>query len=60
MKDAFYILPKAITRIRNPPLPTIENIEDSYEEVSDDDLEGQGLTIIIPSNIIDTYSRLEI
>ena len=54
MKDALYDLPKAIDKIRNPSLPTIENIEDS------NDLEGQGIKIIIPSNIIDIYTRLEV
>ena len=53
MKDALYDLPKAIDKIRNPPLPSIENVSDS-------ELEGQGLKIIIPSNIIDIYTRLEI
>ena len=47
MKDALYDLPKAIDKIRNPPLPTIENVESSS------DLEGQGVKIILPSNIID-------
>ena len=50
-KDAFYNLPKAIDKIRNPPLPSIENVESSS------DLEGQGVKIIIPSNIIDIYTR---
>ena len=54
MKDALYNLPNEIDKIRNPPLPTIENAEISS------DLEGQGVKIIIPSNIIDIYSRLEI
>ena len=54
MKDALYDLPKAIAKIRNPPLPRIENVENSS------DLEGQGLKIIIPSNIIDIYTRLEV
>ena len=53
MKDALYDLPKAIAKIRNPPLPTIENVSDS-------DLEGQGVKIIIPSNIVDIYTRLEV
>ena len=53
MKDALYILPKAIDKIRNPLLPTIENVEDSS------DLEGQGVKIIIPSKKIVSYSRLE-
>ena len=52
-KDAMYNLPNVIDKIRNPPLPSIENISDS-------DLEGQGLKIIIPSNILDIYTRLEI
>ena len=52
MKDALYAVPKAIDRIRNPPLPTTENVEDSS------DLEGEGVKIIIPSNIIDIYTRL--
>ena len=54
MKDALYDLPKAIDEIRKPPLPTNENVESSS------DLEGQGVKIIIPSNIIDIYFRLEI
>ena len=53
MQDALRDLPKAIDKIRNPPLPSIENVSDS-------DLEGQGVKIIIPSNIIDIYTRLEI
>ena len=53
MKDALHDLPKAIAKIRFPPLPTIEN-------VSDCDLEGQGLKTIFPSNIIDIYTKLEI
>ena len=52
-KDALYNLPKVIAKIRNPPLPAIENVEDSHKEVSDD-LEGEdNEKIIIPSNIID-------
>ena len=55
MRDALKNLPKAITKIRNPPLPTIENLED----VSCN-LQGKGVKIIIPSNIFDMYTRLEI
>ena len=54
MKEALYDLPKAIDKIRNPPLPTIENVEDSS------DLEGLGIKIIIPNNIIDIHTRLEV
>ena len=54
MKDALYILPNKIKKIRNPTLPEIENIDSSS------DLEGRGVKIIIPSNIIDIYTRLEI
>ena len=55
MKDALYDLPKAIDKIRNPPLPSIENVE------TPNDLEGQGIEkTIIPSNIIDIYTWLEI
>ena len=52
-------LPSDIEQIQNPPisLPTIENIDFSHEEVSDD-LEGRGDKTLIPSNIIDT--RLEV
>ena len=53
-KDALYDLPKAIDKIRNPPLPSIENVEDST------DLEGQGIKLIIPNNIIDIKTRLEV
>ena len=52
MKDALYNLPNEIDKIRNPPLPAIEN--------ESDDLQGEGVKIIIPSNIIDIYTRLEI
>ena len=38
MKNALYNLPKTMDKIRNPPLPAIENVEDSS-----DDLEGQGV-----------------
>ena len=54
MKDAFYVLPKAIAKVQNPSLPAIENVEDSS------DLQGEGVKIIIPSNIDDIYTRLEI
>ena len=52
MIDALKSLPKEIAKNQNPPLPTIEN--------ESGDLEGEGLQIIIPSNIIDNYTRLEI
>ena len=51
-KDAKYNLPKEIIKIRNPNPPAIEN-EVGY-------LQGEGVKIIIPSNIIDIYTRLEI
>ena len=53
-KDALYDLPKEIAKIRNTTLPSIENAADS------DDLEREGVEIIIPSNIIDIYIRLEV
>ena len=42
MKDVSYNLPKRIPEFLNPPLALIRNIKDSYEEISDNDLEGQG------------------
>ena len=54
-KDASHNLPKERAKSRNPFLPEIENIED----VSDN-LEGGGVKTIIPSNIIDTYTRLKV
>ena len=51
-KDAKYNLPREINKIRKPHLPAIEN------EV--DNLQGEGVKIIIPSNIIDIYTRLEV
>ena len=50
-KDALYNLPKVIDKIRNSPLPSTENVEDSS------DLEGQGVKIIISSKTIDIYTR---
>ena len=55
IKDVLYILPKAMAKIRNPPLPVKENIED----VSDN-LQREGVKTIIPSNIIDNYTTHEI
>ena len=52
MKDALFNLPREIDKIRNPTLPEIEN--------ESNDLEGEGVKIIIPSNIIGIYTRLEV
>ena len=49
MQDALHILPHEIKRIREPALPAIVN-----------NLQGEGVKIIIPNNIIDIYSRLEV
>ena len=46
-------LPKLVNDIQNK---TFEEISDN----SDNDLEGEGIKIIIPSNIIDIYTRLEV
>ena len=48
-KDAIKYLPSAVEKIQNPPLslPIIENIENYYEDVSDD-LHGEGMRFIIP------------
>ena len=46
-------IPKLLEDIQNR---TFDEIIDS----SDNDLQGQGIPIIIPSNIIDIYTRLEI
>ena len=55
MEDALYGLPKAKDKIRNPPLPSTENVENSS------DLEGRGIEKgIIPSNINEIYTTLEI
>ena len=45
-------LPKLVNDIQNK----------TFEEITDgsDDLQGEGVKIIIPSNIIDIYTRLEI
>ena len=54
MKDALFDLPKHIAKIWNPTLPSIEKVADS------EDLQGEGVKIIILSNIIDIYTRLEV
>ena len=45
-------LPRLVEKIQNK----------TFEEITDDsdDLQGEGIKIIIPSNIIDIYTRLEI
>ena len=61
LKVALYLLPKTITKILNHSSPAIEIIEISYEEISDIDLEGQGIEkIIIPSKNNDISTRREI
>ena len=55
MQDVLYDLPKAIAKIRNPSLPDFENVEDVSEDV-----QGERVKVIIPSNIIDIHTRLEI
>ena len=52
MRDALCNVPQEIAKIRNPPLPAVEN--------KSDNLEGEGVKIIIPSNIVDIYTRLEV
>ena len=54
IRDSLYNVSNEIAKIQNPPLPAIENVEES------NDLEGQGVKIIIPPNIIDIYTRHEI
>ena len=51
-RDALYNLPEETAKIRNPPLPAIEN--ESHN------LQGEGVKIVIPSIKIDIYTRLEI
>ena len=60
MKDALYNLPKTKAKILNPPLPAIENIEDSYEEISDNDKVTEMKKLSYHQYIIDIYTRLEI
>ena len=55
MKKALYNLPKVIAKIRSPPLPAIEKTE--YKA---DDLKGELVKIIIPSNINDMNTRLKV
>ena len=52
MQDALYNFPREIVKFRNPPITAIAN--------ESDNLEGEGVKIIIPSNIIDIYNRLEV
>ena len=52
---------KSFLRITLPKL--VEEIQNkTFDEITDDsdDLQGEGLIIIIPSNIIDIYTRLEV
>ena len=53
MKVAMYDLPKAKTKIRNLSKPAIRNVSGS-------ELEAQGLKNVIPSDIFEVYTRLEI
>ena len=51
MRDALYSLPKEIAKTQTSPLATIES--------ESDNLQGEGVKIIIPSKIIDIHTRLE-
>ena len=51
MRDALYSLPDEKAKIQNPTLPLIENVSD--------DIQLNGVKLIIPSNIIDIDSRLK-
>ena len=55
-KDTTENFPKVVEEFLNPPLalPPIENEEES------DDLEGQGMKVIIHSIFIDIWTRLEV
>ena len=52
IRDALYHFPKEIAKIRNPPLPAFENESDNLQE--------EGVKIIIPSSVIDIYTGFEI
>ena len=52
MQDALYDLSREIAKIQNPSITAIEN--------ESDNLEGEGVKIIMPSNLINIYSRLEV
>ena len=61
MKDALFNLPKTIPKILNVPSTAIGKIEDSYEEIFDNDLEGQRKEkLILLSNADDLYTGLEV
>ena len=51
-KDVLYNLPREIAKVRNPPLPAIEN--------ESDNLQREGVNIIIPSKLFDIYTRPEV
>ena len=56
-----YNIPITKPKILNPPLAAVGIIQDSYEEISDNDLEGQGTEkSILPSHTIVVYDRLEV
>ena len=62
MKVSLKNLPKLIEKTPIPQLslPSIQSVEESYENESED-LESQGREkTIVTSNIIDVYTRLEI
>ena len=52
MKDALYNLPREIAKIQIIPIQATENESDT--------LQGEGVKTIIPSNLIDIYTRLEV
>ena len=61
MKNALKLLPKTVPKILIPPLPEIENKENSFEKICDNDLKWQEIEKIInPSNRNDIHTGLEI
>ena len=61
IQDAIEDLPNTFERTLNPPIVSTpnQNMEDSHEDTSDD-LQGDGVKIIIPSNIVHIYTRLQL
>ena len=61
IEDVLFNLPKTIPKILNIPSAATGNIEGSFEEISDNDLESERIEkIILPSNINVIHTKLEV
>ena len=57
MEDGLWELPKTKAKTPNLSLPLLPNENEEFEEEDSNDLQGERVKIIIPTNIFDFYTK---